>query len=174
MASITVTSKPNSEPQQQLDDDEATLIDDPEEWFLETIVHDAAVCSRCFAEVQVVDPITDESIPLDEHRDRTPTATLDQDLVDAPAAVPSCYPLAHPRTTCLECGSIGCRTDRTLSRREALECVPALAARLQERDVDVDERVLREAVRCSHQREILVGDTARLFGVASKVAIEHS
>lgn len=78
------------------------------------------------------------------------------------------------RTTCGQCGSIGCgAADDTLSLRAMLERVPALVARLREHGIQVDETAVRECVRECKSREALQGYDSEIFERAVAFGIER-
>jgi hypothetical protein len=134
------------------------------------------VCSNCFARVRrrtvgVVATPEGRRIEIDDSW-RTPDAFLGTDLEDPPAEALGVQPLAKPRTTCLACGSVGAlSTGDTLSRREALSRVPALADRIREAGYDVDGRKLRRIVRHLKSHEDYHGDDRRVFAAAAALAV---
>lgn len=171
----------------------------PADAFSEHIWHNDEVCNHCFARVRRVEEATirvgtNNQKELDwEHRDRTSHATLDHDVESTgtigtivarddegravgtePRDTHSVTYQTSTRTTCLECGSIGClATDATLSRRDALDRVDALVARLRELGFEVSEYWLRETVRHGKTSDKWQGFDKEIFAAAVKVGIRR-
>lgn len=171
----------------------------PSDVFDAAIWYNDDVCNHCFAHVRDVDEREirvgkNNQKALDwEYRDRTTRSELDHDLEskgetgciatrDADGRVTGSEPIeTHSaqyrettRTTCLQCGSIGClATDETLSRREALARVDTLAERLREQGYALSERHLRETVRRGKERADVQGYDREIFTAAVTVALRH-
>lgn len=171
----------------------------PADVFDERVWHNPDICNHCFGRVRTVETEQihvgkNNQRQLDyEHRDRTSHATLDHDVEakgetgtvavrDEEGRVTGLEPITThsaqyretTRTTCLQCGSVGClATDATLSRREALQRVDALAARLREQGIPISERHLRETVRRGKAREDTEAFDREIFTAAVKVAVRH-
>lgn len=171
----------------------------PDAVFDECIWHNPEICNNCFGRIRSIET---EEIHVGknnqrqlefEHRSQTTAATTDHDVEakgetglvavrDADGRVTGLEPIdTHSaqyrettRTTCLQCGSVGClATDATLSQREALQCVDTLLARLREQGIPVSERHLRATVRRGKARRETQGFDREIFTAAVKVAVRH-
>jgi len=143
-------------------------------WFDRAIWHDYRICSECFARVK--ESATDERDEwgnLSTRSWRTPSASIGYDLEDPPSSIASTVPISRPRTTCEECGSVrAIRTSETLTKREALDRVPALAERLREEGYDVDEELMEFAVGHCKSESNLSGDDRHVFAAAAAFGID--
>jgi len=169
----------------------------PADVFERAIWTNSDICNNCFARVRTVDETSiwvgkNDQKRMDwEYRDRTRHSQLDHD-VDAkgetgliatrdkdgrvigsePINTHSARYRETTRTTCLRCGSVGCRaTDHTLSRREALRRVDPLVERLREQDIDIDHRRLRSAVRYYKSSDKWQGFDFETFAAAVRIAV---
>lgn len=119
--------------------------------FVRDIWRNRCVCNNCFSDVAEVwvDTVRDtlgERV-VEDYR-LTDRGTIAHGLRDAPESVVSNYPLAKPRVTCIECGSVGLRANYdTLSKSDAVSLVEPLAARLNECGHDVALDPMYAAVR---------------------------
>jgi hypothetical protein len=171
----------------------------PSDVFDAAIWYNDDVCNHCFAHVRDVDQREirvgkNNQKQLDwEFRDRTTRSQLDHDVVakgetgtvatrdedgrvigSEPIETHSAQYRETTRTTCLQCGSVGClATDETLSRREALARVDTLAERLRERGHSLSERHLRATIRRGKERADVQGYDREIFAAAVKVALRH-
>lgn len=149
------------------------------EFFNETIWKNFQVCNHCFECVKrrmqgTVAKPTGETVDIDESW-RTPTATLGEDLEEAPDSVAGVQPLPRPRTTCESCGSVGAisQTD-TLSRRAALQRVPKLVQRIREQGFAIEERVVRSIVRSLKSKPEYESDDKHVFATAVALGVDRA
>jgi len=168
--SITVTSQPTGQ-QDDCEQDDPT--DDPWAWFKQEILHDPRVCTSCFTAVRkTATDVVDEWGNTADHVERTDDTLRAFDHDDPPDTVVAIQPLARQRTTCRNCGSIGCTgVGDTMSRREMLRNVPRLLARLEERGHDPDEGTLRGVIRRHKTDSEFDGEDARIYAVAAALAV---
>jgi hypothetical protein len=144
-------------------------------WFETMIWHDHEVCSECFSRLKRSDIAERDGWGHeDEMSWRTDTACLGEDLVEPPATVANCAPKPEAKTTCLECGSVrGLSQNETLSSSEAIDRVPALAARLQEAGYHVRTDVVYHVVEHLKGQEAHTADDKRIFAVAAALGVQR-
>lgn len=139
-------------------------------WFETMVWHDHHICSECFARLKLGDPEPGESAMTP----RTEQATLGEDLVEPPASVANVAPKPEAKTTCNECGSVrGLSQSETLSRSEAIDRVPALAARLQEAGYHVQTDVIYRTVDHLKSLDRHTADDKRIFAVAAALGVQQ-
>lgn len=149
------------------------------EWFEDVVWHDHRVCANCFARVRrsmegTVTTPEGKRREVDESW-RTTTAMLGEDLEPAPESAVGIKPLARPRTTCLECGSVGCRVAYdTLSVQEAIDRVPELVARIGEQGHRIDSGVVFDAVRHLKTHPTYQGDDKHVFAAAAALGADRA
>lgn len=150
--SVTVTTKPTDyEPQHHRTCREIANA---------AIFEHRAVCDECFARVR-----TD-----DGQRAFDGTVGIDVEEKDAYGAIE-----AHEqRTTCSQCGSIGCRPlEETLSVSEAIARVEPLAERLREAGHAPAVEAMYYLVREGKRRERLAGRDDELFRLAARLGLRE-
>jgi hypothetical protein len=126
----------------------------------DAVFDNRAVCDECFARVR-----TD-----DGRRDFRGERGFDVEEKDAYGAIEA-YEL---RTTCGDCGSIGCGPiEATLSIQQAVGRVPALARRLEEAGHDPHVEAMYYIVREGKRREQLAGHDDDLFELAATVGLRE-
>jgi hypothetical protein len=176
-------------------------VDDPHvpasDVFDEFVWYNPEICNNCFQHIRDVDETTiyvgpNNQRELDwEYRSHTKHATVDHDVdpkgstgtivtrdddgraigVEARESHSAKYQKTT-RTTCLECGVVGAlATDETLSRRDALTRVDALAARLDDGGVTYSMPYLRRTVRRGKTGKYRAYDR-EIFTAAVTVAIQ--
>lgn len=173
-ASDEAVSTPNLDPDGDVTTGERALA------FFEAVVWaDRAICSNCFARVRrrTVDAAeTDEgSVRRDGAAGWTQDAVRGEDLEAPPESAVGVKPLARSRITCGACGSVGAIAQwDTLSRREALERVPALVERVEERGYRIDAAVVRRAVRHLKSQPDHGADDKRVFATAVALGVDRA
>ncbi|WP_265112297.1 hypothetical protein [Halosolutus halophilus] len=157
----------------------------PQRAFDRLVWHNPRVCNGCFEHVKSVDKACltrGRAEPLDvEDHHRTEHATLEQDI-EAMDPAPEGQSRdsygergrAVPRTTCRNCARIGCwADDDTLSKVQAVRLTTPLSNRLEEADLEFNERVLRQAVRLFKENEDVQGYDTEIFRRSVKLAINR-
>jgi len=144
-------------------------------WFETMIWHDHAVCSECFARLKRSDIAERDHWGNEDAMSwRTGSAVLGEDLIEPPASVANCAPMPESKTTCAECGSVrGLSQSETLSISQAIDRVPALAARLQEAGYHVDTRRIYAAVEHLKSLDEHTADDKRIFAVAAALGVQR-
>lgn len=144
-------------------------------WFERAIWHDRRTCSHCFAALRRVDELEKDDwgnvVQVSEYCE---AAVEGFDKEDPPESVPSAIPLARERTTCGECGSVGglAQSD-PLSKQAAVDRVPALVTRLEERGHSVDLELVYATVRHLKSAADYQDDDKRVFAAAAGRGIKH-
>jgi hypothetical protein len=153
--------------------------DRAEDWFDDEIWHDYQICSNCFCRLKrgvdaTVEQGTDGKMMDISESWRTGDAVLGEDLIDAPASAINASPKAEPRTTCMDCGSVrGLASSDAFTLGEALDRVPAIAARLRECGHLVDEDVMFDTVRYLKTDEDWTDNDKCIFATAAALGVKH-
>jgi len=144
-------------------------------WFETMVWHDHAVCSECFARLKRSDTAERDDWGREDTMSwRTDAAVLGEALVDPPASVANCAPMPEAKTTCVECGSVrGLSQSETLSTDEAIDRVPALAARLQEAGYHVQTDVVYHVVEHLKGKAEHTADDKRIFATAAALGVRR-
>ena len=144
-------------------------------WFETMIWHDHAICSECFARLKRSDTAERDDWGREDTMSwRTDSACLGEELIEPPATVANCAPKPEAKTTCAECGSVGGLSQSdTLSTSEAIDRVPALAARLQEAGYHVKTDVIYRAVDHLKGLDRHTADDKRIFAVAAALGVQR-
>ncbi len=144
-------------------------------WFETMIWHDHAVCSECFARLKRSDIAERDHWGNEDAMSwRTESAVLGEDLIEPPASVANCALMPESKTTCAECGSVrGLSQSETLSTSEAIDRVPALAARLQEAGYHVDTRRIYAAVEHLKGLDDYTADDKQIFATAAALGVQR-
>ena len=176
--SVTLTTKPKPDEQQQSHDflDRVNLDDDgdngPEDVFDAFVFYHPDVCSNCFTEVKREGVKTLKALhgfdDVDKGTKTWPVGSKPQH----PHTPLREYP--H-RTTCANCGSVGClASDDVLPAVEAVGRVPRLAEILDRHGFQYDVEELYQTVRyCKSQPEYRGFDT-EIFRHAVRRAIQSA
>ncbi|WP_135302654.1 hypothetical protein [Haloarcula amylovorans] len=145
------------------------------EWFETLVWHDHEVCSECFSRLRRSDTVERDDWGREDTASwRTPSAVQGEELIDSPATIANAAPKAVPRTTCGECGSVrGLSQSDTLSKRDALDRVPALVERLQEAGYFVDVQRVYDVVAHLKSHPDHEADDKRIFAVAAAKGVQH-
>lgn len=143
-------------------------------WFEDVIWHDRHVCSHCFQRLRrTADLEADEWGNIVTVSNRTDAAVHGHKLDHPPDTVVSDIPLARPRVTCGNCGSVGgLAQGDTLSEQAAVDRVPALIERVRERGHAIDEDVVYDVVRHLKTSDYR-NDDKRVFAAAVGVGIRR-
>jgi len=168
------TATPNPETRQ-------SVRPNPSEAFEQLVHFNHAICSNCFRRIKQDHRRVQAGIGAHdaEDHDEFGTETVRDDdgkVIGTTVSGTHGAVQSHPlRTTCEDCGSIGGRAeDATLSRREMLDRVGPLAARLREEGLAVDEFVIRYTVRKLKSRDALQGYDREIFERAVKLGVKHA
>lgn len=147
--SVTVTSKPTDyQPQHRTYTELAA----------DAVFDNRAVCDECFARIRL----------NNGRRAFRGTVGYDVEEKDAYGAIES----YERRTTCADCGSIGCSPlDETLSVQQAVDRVASLAARLQEAGHEPNVGAMYCVIREAKRRDGLHGRDDDLFKAAAKFGL---
>lgn len=153
----------------------------PEDAFDEFVLDEPDVCNTCFSvirrdhrkreagehahAVEDHDPFGEHVVRLSEHAG---------DVALEPADTYGELRTYPERTACGNCGAFaGDTPSETLSRRDALQRVPALTARLEEHGLQVNEHAIRTAVRHLKSDDDHAGRDMDIFRTATALGIEH-
>lgn len=152
--SVTVTSQTDTA---MPDEDNQTP---PCEVFDTEVWDDPAVCNACFERIRADSGLAaagEHGHQVEEH--------------DPHGAIRS-----YPETVfCGECGSeSGVARDVPMSRRNALQAARALVARLENADIPVDGRAVREFVRECKTRDELQGRDTEIFRRATAFGVRRA
>lgn len=156
----------------------ANSLDRAVDFFEDAIWNNRHVCSNCFAQLQrrfhgTFQKRDGSTVEID-HVWRTDDATLGETHEDPPDSVASVQPLARPRTTCTNCGSVGgAKQKNNLGADEARDRVPALVARLEDQGYQVSEHHADVAVARLKSIDRYTGYDKQIFAVAAALALKH-
>lgn len=135
----------------------------------DAVWEDATTCNDCFARIRERTSIS----PAQSVSDYAPTELVLRAHDGVGGRHPADPPTEHAHTFCGRCGSEhGQAASETLSRREMLQRVPALADRIEELGLTVHRDTLRTVVRKGKSRDGLQGHDTEIFRLAVRLAAE--
>jgi hypothetical protein len=149
--SVTLTQKP--------DDHELQHHRTAAEIAADEVFENRDICDECFAIVRIDDVRCQQGIQAVDVEEKDAYGVTER---------------PQTRTTCRDCGSIGCSTTgETASTRTALERVGKLADRLQAAGHSPDRQAMRYIVRQGKRRPELAGRDHDLYALAAKVGLKQ-
>ena len=127
----------------------------------EAVFENRSICDECFVRVRAEDSY---------RRAHRGILGYDVDEADDYGVLES----YTPKTTCADCGSVGCNPiDDTLSVRQAIDRVPNLAERLREAGHEPNVKAMYYVVENGKRRNGLQGYDDDLFKLAARMGLKQ-